>query len=40
VKTVLVLGTDMYSKQWAGGSSDWYSVVGEVICLSVFDVNC
>lgn len=29
VKAVRVSGTDMYSKQWAGGSADWYSAVGE-----------
>jgi len=29
VKAVRVSGTEMYGKQWAGGSADWYSAVGE-----------
>jgi hypothetical protein len=29
LKVVRVSGTDMYSKQWACGSSYWYSAVGE-----------
>jgi hypothetical protein len=29
VKALLVSGTDMYCKEWACGSTDWYSVFGE-----------
>jgi len=40
VKAVRVSGTEMYRKEWAGCSADWYSAVGEGYCLSVFGVNC
>jgi len=29
VKAVRVSGTEMYGKEWAGCSADWYSAVGE-----------
>ena len=29
-----------YGKEWAWGSADWYSAVGEVWRLSVFGLNC
>jgi len=29
MKSVRVSGTEMYGKEWAGGSSNWYSAVGE-----------
>jgi hypothetical protein len=29
VKAVRVSGTDSYGKEWAFGSADWYSAVGE-----------
>ena len=29
MKAVRVSGTDMYGEQWTGGSSDWYSAVGD-----------
>jgi len=40
VKSVQVSETEMYCKEWAGCSTDWYSGVGEGRCLSVFGVNC
>ena len=40
VKAVRVSGTDRYGKEWACGSADWYSAVGEEYFLSVFGVNC
>jgi len=29
VKAVRVSGTEMYGKEWAGCSADWYSAVGK-----------
>jgi len=40
VKVVSVTGTAMYGKEWACGSANWYSAVGEDLGLSVFGVIC
>ena len=40
MKVVRVSGTDMCGEQCSGGSSDWYSAVGECYCVSAYGVNC
>jgi len=40
VKIVRGSGTEMYGKEWAGCSADWYVAVGEDYCLWVFCVIC
>ena len=38
MKAVRVSGTEMYGKEWAGYSVDWYSAVGEGIWCELLNV--